>query len=584
MPRQPVYVFVVCAAMSIAALAQSESQDKIRVEPMDKTPVFRVNVVERNVKAVNYRHRGGSTNVDLRGTELALEAQGKARVDSRTGRTDIQAKVNNLQPANKFGMEYLTYVMWAVSPEGRAKNLGELVLDDGKSELHATTDLQTFGLIVTAEPHFGVTQPSDVVVMENVVRDDTKGAEQAINTRYELLPRGLYASTNEPIRDVVYGVDKKAPNDLFQARNAIRIARAAQADRYAPESFGKAKRALDQAEDYYRRKQSRTAIATAAREAAQTAEESRVMAIKRQQEEQAQAERRAAAERAAQAQAQEAEARAKAEAESARRLEAEGERTRAEQAKADAERARQESELAAQRAQQEREQAEAAKAAALAQQQASQTEAERARLMAQQAEQARLKAEQDREEMRERLRAQLNQVLETKDSARGLIVNMSDVLFDTAKATLKPGAQVRLAKVAGIILAYPDLKLQIEGHTDSVGGDEYNQRLSEQRAAVVRDFLVKQGVPAATVAAMGFGKTQPIASNATPAGRQLNRRVELVVSGEAIGTRMGAPQPGATPSAGSASGGTAGAAAGAGRDPSTPPPASAPVGTQPQPR
>src|SRR5438874_920175 len=252
-----------------------------QVEPMEKTPVFRTNVVTRITKAVDYRHRGGSTKVDLRGTELMPQAAGEAKVESKTGRLEIDAKLNGMEPANKFGLEYLTYVLWAVTPEGRANNLGEVVLDNGKSEMHATTDLQAFGLIITAEPYFAVTQPSDLVVAQNIVRSDTKGREEAIDVRYELLPKGLYASQVEPLRDVVYGIDQKDTLDLFEARNAVRIARAAKAEQYAPSSFAKAEQDLKQAEDYYRRKQGRTPIGTVAREAVQTAEEARVMLLKR---------------------------------------------------------------------------------------------------------------------------------------------------------------------------------------------------------------------------------------------------------------------------------------------------------------
>ena len=266
--------------------------------------MFRVNVVSRSTKAVDYRHRGGSTKVDLRGTDLMPGGKRGGRVESKTGRLEINAKLNGLEPANKFGLEYLTYVLWAVTPEGRANNLGEIVLSDGKSEIRVTTDLQAFGLIVTAEPYFAVTQPSDLVVAENVIRADTKGREEAINVKYELLPRGLYAAQVEPLRDVVYGIDSKAPLDLFEARNAVRIARNAKAEQYASSTFAKAEQDLKQAEDYYRRKQGRTPIGTVAREAAQTAEEARVMSLKRQEEERIAKDKEAAAAREAQAKAE----------------------------------------------------------------------------------------------------------------------------------------------------------------------------------------------------------------------------------------------------------------------------------------
>jgi len=509
--------------------SQDQNQGPPTVQPMETTPVFRVNVVSRSTKAVDYRHRGGSTKVDLRGTDLMPNASGEARVESKTGRLEINAKLNGLQPANKFGLEYLTYVLWAVTPEGRANNLGEILLSDGKSEIRVTTDLQAFGLIVTAEPYFAVTQPSDLVVVENVIRVDTKGREEAINVKYELLPRGLYASQVEPLRDVVYGIDSKAPLDLFEARNAVRIARAAKAEQYASSSFAKAEQDLKQAEDYYRRKQGRTPIGTVAREAAQTAEEARVMSLKHQEEERVEKDKEAAA-------AREAQARAETEAETQRRQQAETERATAEQAKAEAD-------LAARKAEQEKAEAERAKAAALEQQQALQAENERARSQAEESERGRQKAEQEKVEMRGRLLQQLNAILVTRDTARGLIATMPDVLFETNKFSLKPAARESLAKVAGILLAYPDLRLEVDGHTDSVGSDTYNQQLSENRAASVRDYLAQQSIPISSVTVLGFGKTQPVASNATAAGRQQNRRVELVVSGEVIGTRIGSHNP-----------------------------------------
>ncbi len=520
------------AAQSIKSDAQVDQSQGQQVEPMEKTPVFKAQVVSRTTKAVDYRHRGGSTRVDLKGTELMPQARGEARVESRTGRLEINAKLSGMQPANKFGLEYLTYVLWAVTPEGRANNLGEIILKEGTSEVRVTTDLQAFGLIVTAEPYFAVTQPSDLVVAQNIVRADTKGREEAIDVKYELLPKGLYASSVEPLRDVVYGIDSKAPLDIFQARNAVRIARAAKADQYASSTFAKAEQDLKQAEDYYRRKQGRTPIGTVAREAAQTAEEARVMSLKHQEEERVEKEKEAAAGR-------EAQAKAETETETRRREQAETERASAEQAKAEAERSKQESDVAAQKAAQERQEAEAAKAAALAQQQALQAENKQVRSQAEVAEQGRQKAEEEKAQMRARLLQQLNAILVTRDTARGLIATMPDVLFETNRFTLKPGARESMAKLAGILLAYPDLRLEVDGHTDSVGSDAYNQQLSEKRAASVRDYLAQQGIPISSVAVMGFGKTQPLASNATAAGRQQNRRVELVVSGEVIGTKIG---------------------------------------------
>jgi outer membrane protein OmpA-like peptidoglycan-associated protein len=310
---------------------------------------------------------------------------------------------------------------------------------------------------------------------------------------------------------------------------------------------------LQQAEDYYKRKQGRTPIGTVAREAVQTAEEARVMSLKREDEERVESEKQAAAAREAQAKAdaeaqtqrrQQAEADTQAEAQ--RRQQAENDRASAEQAKAEAdqardeaERAKQEADLAAQKATQEKADAQAAQAAALAQQQALEVENEKARSQAEEAERGRQKAEADQAEMRSRLKQQLNTILVTRDTARGLVSTMPDVLFQTNSVVLKPAARESLARVSGIFMAYPDLRLEIDGHTDSTGSDSYNQQLSERRAASVRDYVTHQGIPVSSVAIQGFGKTQPVASNATAAGRRQNRRVELVVSGEVIGSKIG---------------------------------------------
>jgi len=505
-------------------------QDQTRVEPMDHTPVYRVKVVSRSAEAVNYQLHSGKTSLDFRGTNLMPDARGRATVESRTGRIEINTELEHLQSPRSFGPEYLTYVLWAITPEGRASNLGEVpVFDDGKSSVKVTTDLQAFGLIVTAEPYFAVTRPSNLVVLENVVRKNTKGWEEPIDTKFDAVERGQY-TVDVNVADLpATSADHSAPVDLLEARNAVAIARAEGADRYAPDSFSKAEDFLGRAEDYSNRKQSDKAIATVARGAVQSAEDARVLSIRKRQEERQEAERRATEQRAieAQNQAEQAQqsaeqAKAQADDEARQRAEAERDRRAAERAKTEAEQARQ--------------QAEAARADALAQQQAAQSQALQAQQTAQQAEQARQQTEQQAQETRERLLQQLNQVLQTRESARGLIVDMPDVLFDTGQHTLKVGARERLAKVAGILLAYPDLHVNVEGHTDNVGGLEFNQRLSEERANAVRAFLVEQGVRLENIESHGVGMSEPVASNSTREGRQMNRRVDLVVSGQSIGT------------------------------------------------
>ena len=461
--------------------------------------------------------------------------------------------------------------MWAITPEGRATNVGEVLLNGDKSKLNATSELQAFGLIVTAEPYFAVTQPSDVVVMENFVRHDTTGTIEEVDAKYELLQRGQYTLNVNPTDLKPVRLDPKVPLELFEARNAVQIARWTGAEKYAGDTFLKAVQGLQNAEGYLHSKAGKKPIGTVAREAVQMAEDARIITIKKMDEERLANERQAAAEREARARAEteaetqrRAQAEAEQKAEAQRRALAEAERAAAQSetertkregeaaqsaARAEAERLKRETDAQRalaqseiERAGKEKAEAEAARAAAVVQQQAAQAETEKAKLAAEEADRLRQKAEAEKGELRSQLLRQFNLILETRDTARGLIVNMADVLFDTAKYTLRPGAREKLAKVSGIILGHPGLRLEVEGHTDSVGGDEYNQRLSEQRAASVRDYLVQQGISTSSVTAKGFGKTLPVASNDTGAGRQQNRRVELVVSGEIIGTEIGSPK------------------------------------------
>ncbi len=507
------------------------------------------------------------------------QARGLAKVESRTGRIEINADFDNLQAPRTFGPEYLTYVLWAITPEGRASNLGEIVPHDGKSSVRVSTDLQAFGLIVTAEPYFAVTRPSDLVVLENIVKPSTKGWEEPIDTKFDLLERGQYTIDANPAQLPATSADPNTPTDLLEARNAVAIARAEGAERYAPEALRKAEDFLKRGEDYLSGKQSEKAISTVARGAVESAEDARVLSVRKRQEEQQEAERRATEQRAAQARSEADQARAQAQQENERRGEAEQERRAAEHAKAEAESAREEAEAA-------KAQAMAQQQTAQAQAQQAQSQAQQAQLTAQQAEQARLQTQQEALQTRQRLLQQLNQVLQTRETARGLIVDMPDVLFDTDQHTLKPGARERLAKVAGILLAYPDLNVTVEGHTDNVGGVEYNQQLSEQRANSVREFLTKQAVRPENIQSRGFGMTQPVASNSTATGRQLNRRVDLVVTGKAIGSAAGITgqqQPSTPTPAGPPTGQQPGNTGPQMQPLPTQPPATPPLNTNPQP-
>ncbi len=491
------------AAVACLAITTVQAADT----PPGSAPMYTLQIQSGSTKAISYRHLSGSTKIDFRGTPLAPSAKGTATVKSVKGSIQIDAAFEGLEPANKFGAEYLTYVLWSISPEGRATNLGELVLKKDKSSLKVTTQLQSFGLIVTAEPYFAVTQVSNVVLLENATRKDTKAQTEEITVKYDLLQRGQYSVAGNPADLKSVKVNEKVPPYVYQARNAVKIARAAGAEAQAPDSFKKAETLLQQAEDNLISKKNVKMVPQIAREATQTAEDSRIIALKRTADD-AVTSKLSAADLAVK------------NAESARSSAT----TTADQAKTDAIRAQMAAEAAAKESL-------ASKADALS----SRADAAASRGEADQAKAAVAQAEVEKGQLREQLRKQLDAVLQTRDSARGLIVNMSGVLFDTGKYDLKPGAREKLAKVAGIVLSHPGLNLSVEGFTDNVGGDAPNQQLSENRAGAVRSYLVEQGIPAASVQSKGLGKANPVAGNETKEGRQQNRRVEIVVSGDLIG-------------------------------------------------
>ena len=503
-------------------------------------------IVSRSTPAVNYRHHSGSTKIDFKGTDLMPGAHGEAKVNTTRGAMKIEVEFANLQSPKSFGNEYLTYVLWAISPEGRAINLGEvLVGGNDRSKLDVTTQLQAFAMIVTAEPYYAVRRPSDVVIMENDIRPDTVGTTERVDAKYELTGRGGYIPTGYNFDPVLISV--RLPLEFYEARNAVRIAESEGADHYASTSYANAIRQLTEANAMASRRNVETKpLIAISREVVQTAEDSREIAMKARETESGDAKNRALAGRAADAKAQsviDAEARRRAEDAEANanagQANAEAGQANAEAAKLEADRKRREAERDAAAAQTGQQNAQAAAMTADQQRLAAEAESERNKAKAASSDSQLAQALREREELRARLLLQFNAILMTRDTARGLVVNMSDVLFDTGKYTLRPAAREKLAKISGIILAYPSLNLAIEGNTDSVGGDDYNQDLSEKRAGAVRDYLAEQKIPMTSMTSKGFGKTQPVATNDTADGRQANRRVELVVSGEVIGTTIG---------------------------------------------
>jgi len=451
-------------------------------------------VIIKTVQAIGYQVGGGGTKVDLKSTDLMSQASGEAKVTAKSGATDVDVSIKGLLQPTTLGTEFMTYVLWAVSSEGRTSNLGQVFVNkDGEGKLSATTQMQTFSLFVTAEPYFAVRQPSEMVIMKNEIRKNTKGKVFIINN-YPLMKRSQYEKVGNPL---ALTLDlQNVPLDVYEARNAVEIAKSRAADKYAPEIFSKAQSSLAMTENSLSTKADKKVIISTARQTAQFAEDARALSVQRQQEERITNEREAAAAKAK----AEAEAKAADEAAEAKRA-------------TDAEAQRQ-AELAA-----------AKEDALRAKEQAARADAERTR--------------KEAADLRAQLLAQLNSVLQTVDTPRGLVVTMADILFASGKYELSQDANLKLARLSGVILAHPGLKLRIEGYTDSTGTEDFNLKLSGQRADTVRTFLVGQGLKPDDVTSAGMGQADPVASNDTPAGRQQNRRVEIIVSGEAIGTKIG---------------------------------------------
>jgi outer membrane protein OmpA-like peptidoglycan-associated protein len=456
--------------------------------------------ISRTVPAVNYQ-TNSSTAIAFKGTPLLPFALGNAKVDNRKGSISIATDFSKMSSPNELGPEFLTYVLWAITPEGRASNLGEIPLKGDKGKLSVTTRLPNFAMIVTAEPYFAVSSPSEIVVLQNVPGPDTKGGTTPVTAT--LLSRSTYHEAQL----TAFSMNPKVPLAVYEARNALRIAKAQGAEKYAPDAWAKASQTAAQMETYLAGKQ-KDPIITAARNVVQQAEDARSIAVRQAAEDQVAAEKRSQAEKLAQQQAQAAQREAELKA----------------QQEAEAKRSAESAALAAQEAQ--------ARAQAEAAQRKAQEEAARSAAAAAQ-------AEREQQQLRAQLLAQLNAVLQTVDTPRGLVVTMADVLFASGKYQLSQDANLKLARLSGVILAHPGLKLRIEGYTDTTGSAAFNLTLSGQRADAARMFLISQGLNPADVTSVGMGESNPVASNDTAAGRQQNRRVEIIVSGEAIGASIG---------------------------------------------
>ena len=463
----------------------------------ETVPLYHITVIEHSLQAVNYQYRSGSTDIDFRGTVLLARAKGKATVESNRGRTEIDAKLQGLTSPQAFGKEYLTYVLWAISPEGAAHNLGEVVANaSNNASLRVTTDLQAFGMLVTAEPYAAVRQPSDVVVLENQVRPGTVGRIEPIQAKAELLPRGHYVLDKQKSQELLSQDAPKVSmgeyeqlSQIYQAENAMALARTVNADTLAPDVYAKARQLLEDAKQKHAGKAGTSFVVQSAREAAQTADDARVIALKKAQDDKvANAEQRVAA-------AQQAAQQARAEADAAR----------AETARLRAESSRPPETLPIAPPPPVDNQPPVAIHAVVTPSSAT-----------------------PQMQLRSRLYTQLKAVADTLDTPRGLVVVIPDADFKEGNLTVEPVDE--LSRVAKAI-SPTGLQITVEGNSDTSA----NEGISWKRAESVKEALISSGLRASAITARGLGNSRPTTSNATEAGRIENRRVEIVLSGAAIG-------------------------------------------------
>jgi outer membrane protein OmpA-like peptidoglycan-associated protein len=501
MQRVEKMILVLLCMVLTAGVGIAQTQQPEPAEPS-------ANVISGTVAAIGYPVGGGGTKVTMVATQAAPQASGEAKVDAKVAGTAISLKVAGMPQPTVLGPEFLTLVLWTVTPDGTTTNLGEIPIDrTGQGKLDVTAQSQTFALIVTAEPYYAVNIPSEIVVLINESRKNTKGKIYPDNS-YKLMRRSEYSKQGNPL--ALTPDLKKIPLDMYEARNAVEIAKSRGAEQYAPEVFSKAQSSLQMAENALNQDSSKNQVISAARQTIQFAEDARSLAVRRETAQRIQQEKEAAAAAAA------AQAKAAADAQAAEEARRQAELTAAKEAQMKAEAAAQAAQAASQAAAQQ--------AALQAKAQAARDEAARARAAT--------------EALRAQLLRQLNDVLQTTDTPRGLVVNMADVLFQTGKYALSTDAQLKLAKLSGIIQAHPGLNLAIEGYTDNTGTADFNMTLSQQRADTVRTFLITQGLSPDSITSKGLGEADPIADNSTPAGRKLNRRVEIIVSGSVIGVQI----------------------------------------------
>jgi outer membrane protein OmpA-like peptidoglycan-associated protein len=466
-------------ALCVAAALSGSAATQLLAQGVESSEAIASSDALSKISIYSYRD-GPKSDLFLRGTPLAATAEGKAQVEYQNDNAQISAEVQDMPKPSSLG-PYTTYVLWAVTPDGRATNQGVISgIEGGKGKLETQHGASQFALIVTAEPHFAVTIPSTMMVLYNV-GDDVKGTQSQVTTLTERIDyTGLPGLRLSPA-----AVDDDNPLEIVQARYALAIARAAGADRFGSDAYVSAAQKLAAAEAALagRKSSERRTAPGLAREAVIAGEDARRAALLASNENAA-AERQRAASAAATNAANEAARVAAATAAAATATAT----------------------------------AEAANAAAASSEAASQVatdvERERAAIAA-----------------RDELRSRLNEALPTRDSSRGLIAEIGGVQFATGTADANAAARESLSKFSGIVASYPELRFNVEGHTDSMGSAAMNQELSLKRAMTVRDYLIAQGVPASKIDVAGLGLSAPIGDNATTDGRARNRRVEIVVSG-----------------------------------------------------
>lgn len=472
--------------LGLAGIADAQNQQDVPA----------TDVVTKSIKAIGYTV-GNTTSIPLVGTPNAPQASGEAKVQAKVSHSLIELKVQGLPQPATLGPEFLTYVLWRITPDGNTTKVGEVRIDkDGNGDLETKTTSQTFALAVTAEPYFAVQIPSEEVILVNEPSKKTKGKLYPENS-YKLMTLRQYQKQSNPLGMTLDL--KNVPLDVYQARNAVEIAKARGAQEYAPDIYHKAEGSLQMMEQQIASHADKKQIVSTARQTVQFAEDSRALSAQKQEEARIQKEKDDATAAAAASASAAANAQAAAEA-------------------------KRQAELTAAKEGQMRAEAAAAAAQSQAKEDAARAEAQRAKAAT--------------EALRAQLLSQLNAVLQTTDTPRGLVVNMADVLFDLGKFSLSEDAKLKLARLSGVILSHPGLNLAIEGYTDSTGSEDFNLKLSQQRADTVRSFLVSQGLLPDAVTAAGLGEDRPIADNTTAAGRQKNRRVEIIVSGDVIGTKI----------------------------------------------